>query len=372
MSFSKVKKWTVYIGFLLLFTCIVAEVALRIYNPFDMSVTGDRITLRTNISLAVKPGNGTNGLDELTMLKRNSLGFRGEDPPKDFKDHLTIVAVGGSTTECAYIDEGKTWPDLLSRQLHLSFDKIWINNAGFNGHSTYGHLKLMKDYIIKLKPDCCLFLVGCNDVDRPDISSFDSTINNDQQTFIVRLARHSRLVNVLLNFYRQHEAVQRQLVTNNNIHFSLKGKEKRILGDSTISEKANEQSALIKQYGVRVQQLIDLCRQSNIEPVFVTQPCLLGDTTDDVTGVDLSTFPMNNGNGKLTWALLQLYNDETKAVCAANKVLVIDLGTQLPKSSRYFYDVYHYNNEGCRKVSSLIYEGLATHLAAKYPKHRRQ
>ncbi|HYF30583.1 MAG TPA: SGNH/GDSL hydrolase family protein [Chitinophagaceae bacterium] len=367
MPFAKVKKKIVYGCFLVIFTCLAAEVLLRIYNPFATSVTGDRITLHTNTEVVVTNGANSLGLDESVTVKKNSLGFRGPEPPANFNEHLTIVTVGGSTTECLFVPEAKTWPALLAQQLQSSFNNTWVNNAGLNGHSTYGHIKLMEEYIQQLQPDCCLFLVGCNDVDRPDLTPSDSTIDNNHQKWILKLANNSRLANVLLNFYRHNLASKRELT--NNIHFSLRGKQPRVLSDSVILQQAAQRKALVQQYGARLKRLIDICRRSTIEPVFITQPCLLGDTTDDLTGIDMGSFPFNQGNGKLAWTILQLYNEETKKICQQNNVMVIDLAAQVPKSTRYFYDVYHFNNEGCQKISTLLFDGLATHLAKKFPSH---
>lgn len=367
MRFSKVKKRLLYACFLFVFTCIVAEILLRIYNPFATSVTGDRITLHTNTTVTVKSGPNSNGLDESVTVHKNSLGFRGPELPEKPDEYLTIIAVGGSTTECLFIPEEKTWPYLLSQQLQSTFSKTWVNNAGLNGHSTYGHIRLNEEYIKKLQPDCCLFLVGCNDVDRPDLTPSDSTIDNSNQKPFLKLARHSRLANVGLNFYRHHMASQRQLV--NNIHFSLKGKDKQIVSEEVAQKEIRKQEPLVKQYGARIQQLIDICRESDIKPIFITQPSLLGDTTDDITGIDMGTFPVNNRNGKLYWNILQLYNQETKSVCARNNVMVIDLAATMPKSTQYFYDIYHFNNEGCRKISSLIYDSVQHYLARNFPQH---
>jgi lysophospholipase L1-like esterase len=360
MRLGSVKKRILYACFLIIFTCLAAEILLRIYNPFATSVTGDRITLHTNTEVLIKNDIGNNGLDKETLLKRNSLGFRGAEPPENFREYLTIVTVGGSTTECLFVPEEKTWPGLLLQQLQAADGKVWLNNAGLNGHSTYGHLKLMKDYIVKLQPDYCLFLIGCNDVNRTDLTSSDSTINDEYQDFMMKLAKHSRLANVSLNFYRHYLARKRELVNDRN--FSLTGKEKRIIDSNTMQVQLDRQAVIAKQFRSRVQQLVQVCREAGIEPVFITQPCLLGDTTDDVTGVSMGTFPFNEGNGRLTWEILQLYNDETRSICKEANVPVIDLAAQLPKSSRYFYDVYHFNNEGCRRVSEIIYQNLKSQI----------
>lgn len=53
---------------------------------------------------------------------------------------MTIISVGGSTTECFYISDDKTWTHILGMKLKSVFTRVWINNAGLDGHSTFGHI----------------------------------------------------------------------------------------------------------------------------------------------------------------------------------------------------------------------------------------
>ena len=139
------------------------EILLRIYNPFEFRVKGNQINLPVyfNYNIVIKD---QTVLDNLVVHTKNSLGFRGEEAPKTFEDYLTIIAVGGSTTECFLIADGQDWPAILGEKLKKSFNLIWINNAGLDGHSTFGHNVLMQDYIVKIKPKVVLFLVGINDL----------------------------------------------------------------------------------------------------------------------------------------------------------------------------------------------------------------
>ena len=45
----------------------------------------------------------------------------------------------------------------------LAYELVWLNNAGLDGHSTFGHEILLRSHIIKLKPDMIIFLTGIND-----------------------------------------------------------------------------------------------------------------------------------------------------------------------------------------------------------------
>ncbi len=48
-------------------------------------------------------------------------------------------------------------------------------------------------------------------------------------------------------------------------------------------------------------------------------------------------------------------------------VLVIDLAREMPKGSRYYYDLIHYTNAGAEKVADLVAAHLTPFLAQKFP-----
>jgi len=368
MHFPIIRKHFGYFLFLVAFTLVAAEILLRIYNPFPASVTGDKITLHSNTKVTLENVNGPE-LDTTVTILKNSLAFRGPEPPTPFQDYLTIFTIGGSTTECMFINQQKTWPTLISNELNKSFRNVWLNNAGLDGHSTYGHIKLLQDYIVNMKPKICIFLVGCNDVNRPDLSKADKNVFNQNQNLVVSLARFSELANVCLNYYRHHDAKRRQLLVG--LPYPLTGFPPRAISDSSSLLALSKLKPDVARYGERLRKLISICRDANILPIILTQPCLLGNVTDDVTGVDLATFPYKDINGKLLWSEFQLYNGETISVCNQEKVKVIDLANLLPKSSKYYYDVFHYNNAGCRKINELLSPVIVEYIGEQFPGYRR-
>src|ERR1700730_2242783 len=350
----KIKRGILYGLYLLAFTLIAAEILLRIYNPFPSSITGDKITLNRGYSKVFINKVFPKTLDERIIYKRNRIGFRGPEPPADFTDHLTIIAVGGSSTECTYISEGKTWEDHLQQRINKDLNNAWVNNAGFEGHSTFAHIILLRDYVSRLRPKVCLFLIGGNDIDRKDLLAYDQNFTKTNQKWVLFLARHSQLVNTLLNLWRNHLAKEK--CVTNNINFSLLHQPAIQLSDSAIQGKLSSQIPLLKRYHQRLNELIRLCRSNKIEPVFITQPSLMGNAADNISGVDLSTFPMGKINGGLFWELLELYNQETKKSAAESGLFLIDLAHELAKSSAYYYDAIHFNNQGNIKVGEIISE----------------
>jgi len=362
----KTKKKIGYWVFLFFFTLIAAEIMLRIYNPFPSSIVGDKIILTPNYSKVYKNNAIPGDMDETIVYKRNTIGLRGPEPPDTFKNYLTIIAIGGSTTECTYITEGKTWEDILGKGLSRDFPRSWVNNAGFSGHSTFGHTILLRDYIAGLRPSICLFLVGANDLDRKDLGPADGKFTKTEKKWVLSLARKSVLVNTLLNLYRNHLAKERNLT--NGKSFSAPNNKPLNIPYAGIQSKLQLQQPLVKAYASRLEELIRLCWENKIDPIFITQPTPVGGTSDSLITNDLRTFRMSEEmNGKLYWKYLELYNAETIKVAKQHGLFAIDLAGELPKSTAYFYDLIHYNIAGNRKVGEIIRAKLEPYLQKKYP-----
>ena len=364
-----------FIGIIIAFT--LSEGILRIYNPFDFRVKGDKIILPVNKKYVIKKDRSQkkhSKFDETIIHTKNSLGFRGEEPPANFSEYLTIITVGGSTTECTFLSDGKTWTDQLGKKLKTNFKDIWINNAGFDGHSTFGHLVLMEDYIVKLKPDIVLFLLGANE-QGGEVNEQDEAIMRTKyvfsspKAFLKSLANHSEVFSLALNAYRYWKAVSIG-VEHAELDFENYYKDIDLnyyLADETIKlDKENLEITRIIAKGLesRLENLIKISKDNNIEPILITQPTLSGDVIDDVTNVNFSFT-------KISWQILEILNDATRRVGEKNNVLVIDLAREMPKSSRYYYDWLHYTNEGAEKVAEIIYNNTLNYIAEKYSSYLR-
>ncbi|QEC42329.1 SGNH/GDSL hydrolase family protein [Pseudobacter ginsenosidimutans] len=351
--------------FLLGITFLAMEIILRIYNPFGFRLKGDQIILPVNTKLTIQ--NSINPkLDSVIVNTRNELGFRGESKPADFNSRLSIITVGGSTTECHFNNDDKTWPALLEHKLDDSFQHVWLNNAGLDGHSTFGHQVLLQDYLVKIKPKVILFLTGVNDVesDRP---SFHDQQNkrgafSDLKHYLVN---NSEVLSLLVNLARGWKAQQ----THNTSGVNIDPRQLPVshMTDAESAAQLKLQQQFLPGYRERVRELMDTCLKYQIKPVFITQPLLYGEGIDSVTQVNLATIRHKNVSGKCSWQVLELYNDELRKLGAERNILVIDLAARMPKNSLYFYDESHFTNAGTEKVASIVNESLAPWLANNFP-----
>ena len=353
--------------YLLVLVPLLLELTLRIYNPFNFRIKGDKILLQANRQFVIY-NKTIPVIDSFIIHRKNALGMRGPEKPDSLEKYLSIISVGGSTTECGYINEGKTWSDLLYKKLTKNFPRTWLNNAGLAGHSTFGHTILLQDYLVKFKPRVILFLVGCNDMlldslrppERSNMKGYYSTI----YTFFTK---NSELCSVLVNLWRTRQITKHRL---DDTYYDL-GKHKTdhfVLPDSVVSKRLEEVRKFLPAYQARLQNLVDICLENKITPVLLTQPSMYGKGIDELTGANLETVKRDDEtNGFLWWSELELYNQTTVTVAARNRILSIDLASLLPKGSLYFYDYVHFTNEGNEKVSELIFSGLFPYLEQHFP-----
>jgi hypothetical protein len=302
-------------------------------------------------------------LQRRTVHTKNSLGFRGPEKPEHFSDRTSIIAIGGSATECFYLDDKTCWTNLLADKLSKYDSTIWINNAGYQGHSSYGHDVLINDYIKYIKPDHILFMAGFNEIDRYDIMNNESVSRQSAKNNLWGwLKRNSELVILALNIER-HMMADRLAVTDG--HLNLKSPEVKhlTLSQFQVDSAISVQKPLIESYRLRLKKIVDTCRTNNINLILVTQPILLGSGIDSISGQNLETVESRPGyNGLLTWKLLEEYNNVTRLMAYSNKLLLIDLARELPKSSAYFYDICHFTEEGSERVSEILSLHIAEYL----------
>lgn len=365
----------------LLVGLILFETALRFHNPFTLRIKGDKIVLQTNYKFIIK--NKTPGkLEERITVSWNSLGFRGEDPPVDLEKHLSIVVVGGSTTEDSSLSDDKTWVSSMDRELPEKQPEIWVNNAGFMGHTTRAHRLLLDDYLAQLKPDVIVYLIGINDLAKDGLAREGKQIdalersvrreNNNARQFFDRLADYSEVANLINNIYRRYQASKAGLAP---FHLSLEGEiprsrliEPQPAEAASILEKLH---GALERYGQRVHGLITRSREIGAKPVLVTQPLLIGPGRDPDLGFRLDNIEQNLFDVPVSslayWNILERYNDVLRRTGKEFDVPVIDLARQMEKQSSYYIDIMHFSVKGAERVGQLVAAGLCPWLAETFP-----
>jgi lysophospholipase L1-like esterase len=93
------------------------------------------------------------------VFRVNSLGLRGDEPPPRGP---RVLAIGGSSTECLYLDQTEAWPYLLQSQVAPA---AWVGNAGRSGLDGRHH-RLQVPILLAEVSDVrvVVLLLGANDL----------------------------------------------------------------------------------------------------------------------------------------------------------------------------------------------------------------
>lgn len=327
----------------IMLSLVLLEVILKVFDPFPASVRGDKIVLKKNEKKLLKVKHPK--LASEILVTSNNIGLRGEDYPSDPQNRIKIFTLGGSTTYSLYNGDGKTWSDLIAQELKLVESKVWVNNAGFSGHSTKGHLIMLKDHLQALKPDYAIFLIGINDVGR--------VLEESTPSYWEELLYKSEVVSFFVNIVRNYQS--KKLNLSYDLKWDLPSAPQLELSGEQISKTMMEHSKkYLPFYRRRVESLVRYCLENKIKPILMTQPLVYGKGIDPTTGVNLEKVKVGDQNSLQLWLVLEMYNDVTRIVARKEHLPLIDLARLMPKDSHYYYDYMHYTDAGAKKVAELI------------------
>lgn len=157
----------------LVLSLAVVEAGLRPVVPLDPF--GSRLALRPHVSMRLEVD--LRGVSRNGRHSTNAWGLRGDAPPPPDAGSYRIITVGGSTTQCFYLDDHKTWPYLLQMKLRRG----WV-----------------EDVVARIRPDAIIVLAGINDL----LYSLDERrrlrgSRYDRTGWLTVVYRRSRLAQVL-------------------------------------------------------------------------------------------------------------------------------------------------------------------------------
>lgn len=306
------------------------------------------------------------GLSPESRYTTNAQGVRGPAmPPRN--QAARILCLGGSTTECLYLDDEKTWTHLLMRELNAppSPSAVWSGSAGASGMSSEAHLAFVKSSALMSEIDTLLILVGVNDLAKSlEMKKNGAPAGEVQRPELIGrpLWRRSRALieaGVLLRRIKQR-------YTHGSIVYEDIG------GESYTPRRTRRQQARqvddiaglvgegspLSQYPERIRGIIAACRAKNVTPIFITQPVLWADGLPE-DAQRLLWFGWREDGTYLTMhalrSLMDQYNAVLRETCAAEGVACIDLSSMNGRPE-WFYDDCHFTEAGAREVTRLIVE----------------
>jgi hypothetical protein len=266
----------------------IRYIRLRENAPLtSVTVKADRKALERQYHLFV------DGLEEKPYVFRtDENGFI--MPSKVYADpQLTLVFLGGSTTECFFVDEESRWPYRAGVLLGRRFDKrVNSYNGGVRGSNSLHLIDTLIHKVLPMKPDVVVFMENVNDV---TILLFAGSYWNDNPSRSLIVAcdvprsRLRRLLKATADGIFPgivHRVERAHLFGRDRDEFAMERRVRRVRSEP---DKAEYEHNLVT--------FVYICRTRGILPVLMTQFNRLKDVPDEFTEKNMRRFEQEWGIG---------------------------------------------------------------------------
>lgn len=360
---------------------LLGEAGLRFYLP----PVGKYYVWPPNLHQVFRPNPAIMpGVQGESHFIVNSQGIRGDEFSPD--DDYRILAIGGSTTECLYLDQTEAWPYLLQTNLNqqVADEKIWVGNTGKSARTSREHL-LHVQYLIPQYPkiDTIIMLVGFNDFnsgfrwgeENPFTAAavganeavlrraFDVVVKQDPFAPYYQATALWRIVERIQRSQLQQAAVADVDVEDETGQNYVQRREKRQLAPKI--DQLPDLSASLAEYTTNLNRIVDLAEAYQVRLILMTQPTMY---RPNLTEAEEKLFWGGAGPGreffysaKAMEAGIAQYNQRLLDVCQQHELECIDLASALPKDTTVFYDEVHFNENGSSLVAGVVGDYLLSH-----------
>jgi lysophospholipase L1-like esterase len=305
----------------------------------------------------------------------NSEGMRADPPRRE--PAYRILTVGGSATECLFLDQAETWPDLMQQRLDSATRRVVVANVGRSGQASRQHVLHVR-HLLAQHPEvnAVVALVGINDLqqrlEREDPPRGPFGLADYQRAFTalpgggagageLSFLERRRLVQLLRPRAAPTAITREQLTQDPEGEF--------LVGLRARRRQAGRAAALpdltraLADYRSNLESIVDAAASRQVRLVLATQPALwrpdLPPQLDDLLWFGWAQQGAEYYTAAALAAGLARFNAVLLDVCRVRGVECVDLAARLPRDATVFYDDCHFNESGARQVATLLAERFA-------------
>ena len=322
--------------------------------------------LKPNQSAAVQPDRrylaGTDGLDgKRVNLRIDPDGFI-EPSSRHDKPDLTLMFLGGSTTESMFVDEPKRFPYLVAVQLEDQYGiKVNAFNGGTAGNNSLHSINKLLNVVAPRKPDMIFLMESINDLNtlvffgsywsgatRGHLMYTDTDVGLGYFKYRLKLSA-SRLIP---GYFTLVKRMKDRFIPFEYDEFA------RYQGNFDASIAKEEE--LVHSFRANLTLFISISKGLGSTPVLMTQANRIENRDPFVRSQYRAARPNLDFD---KWASLYTkFNAAIRTVSREEGVALIDLARLIPPTREYIYDAVHLNDKGSELVASTIVKVLPTIL----------
>ncbi|MBS1612416.1 MAG: hypothetical protein JST49_06305 [Bacteroidetes bacterium] len=350
---------------------LIAEAALRLVFPEDEKYYIWQPNLHHVFHPDTTVFDGIAGDKEFSI---NSTGARGDVFTSATKNY---VCVGGSTTECVYLDNHEAWPYLLQQRLGKGYT---ISSVGKSGVTTREHYLHVKYTVRKLEHvNGVILSTGINDFMKclsqgdgyNDGFEFTKQVEDSLvNTIFLKTGRRqygawwrrTAIFNLIKNVYSSgSKYVAWQILDDNGANLNT-WRANRASAAQLLDTMPNLEQAL-DEYERNLQLIYNETKAQGLDLICVSQPAIY---TDSMSAYENSLLWMGgvgayqSERGHIYYSAkalrqgLDRYNQRLQAFCMRNGIHFLDANAALPRNTTVFYDDCHFNKNGAQLLSKYL------------------
>ncbi len=310
------------------------------------------------------------GIEGKISFTINQYGVRGPEIwPSSRNDR--ILCLGGSTTECLYVTNEKSWPWLLGTRLTSELERdILVANIGRSGHFTLHHTYQLKHYKHIDKFGVVIIMCGINDVGTLLRDNYEKRVALVPRDSFMNAAyggayyHYSYFVRVLKNMSRVDRVlVQIKQDSAGEWHRKVRQKRQEQLVKNTITSIPAKLQIGLDIYRSNLVEIIEQCSKQKQRLIFLTQATLYHKNMPNALKALLTQY---TETGAYTPEILEqvnlAYNKTLLDVSQEHSILCVDLASLLKKDTSVLYDDCHFNESGCEKLVNILLEQLVKRI----------
>ncbi len=212
---------------------------------------------------------------------------------------IKIVFLGGSTTECKYMDANTRFPYLVGRLLEDKLGrKVNSYNGGVSANESMHSINILLNKVLPMKPDMVVMMHNIND--------------------LVMLRLHGD--------YYYPNSLKSHLQTAENVFTRV---------EYPKAQTEIDEAKIVQAFQRNMNMFISICQLNQVQPVLMTQANRVEDDK-----------------------LYQRFNQVIRDTASIHDILLIDLDKGMPRTLEVMYDHYHYTKQGSKQSADII----ASHL----------
>ncbi len=276
---------------------------------------------------------------DIINYKKDKYGFRGLR--KNIYE-IDILTVGGSTTDERYLEEKDTWSEKLEDKINNYFDlDIDVVNAGIDGQSTIGHIWNFTNWFNRLdnfKPKYIFFYIGLNE----NFHNINNNSKNDKNKILKKIKVWLKENDGII--YKSYYLIYRHYYLKDVLNVGHKIRQKNY---NIISKSFDFNKDSIRAFNLRLDKLVELSKNINAIPVFITQKTLRHKIiNNEIYSIDTINYYQKE----------KIISKIIMNNCKKNNIFCIDIFEKIKFKDDSLYDLVHSSPSGAELISKIIFD----------------